>query len=55
MATNIIGLHRSKGTPGCPNDVKVTVKERSFSMTEAEYRQRECLPRFEDLTWRGDN
>lgn len=47
------GLHRIRGTAGLPNDVRVTVRERQFDMTEAEYRQRECEPEFERLTWRS--
>ena len=45
------GLHRAMGSSGLPNDVKVAAGTRCFTITEAEYRRRECLPYFEDLSW----
>ncbi len=53
MTRQPTGLYRTKGTRGCPNDVRLSVSERSFYITEAEYRRRECLPDFEDLTWQA--
>jgi hypothetical protein len=53
MTQTATGLHRIKGPPGCPNDVGVTLRKRSFYITEAEYRQRECLPDFEELGWKA--
>jgi hypothetical protein len=55
MITNLTGIHRVLGSPGCPNDVRVSGRDRSFYITEAEYRQREIRPPYEALTWRADS
>lgn len=47
------GLHRIKGAAGVPNDVRVSFRHRHFDITEAEYRQREYEPAFEQLPWRS--
>lgn len=54
MTQRVKGLHRLKGLPGYPNDVRVTAWERHYDITESEYRQREILPHFEDLVWQCD-
>lgn len=54
MTERIKGLHRLKGHPGRPNDVRVTTQERHYEITESEYRQREILPFFEDLVWQTE-
>lgn len=49
----VAGLYRTQGEGQCPNDVRVLSNGCSFFITEAEYRQRECQPFFEDLPWHG--
>jgi hypothetical protein len=51
MSRHVTGLYRVRGADTRSNDVRISVGSRSFYVTEAEYRQRECVPRFEDLPW----
>jgi hypothetical protein len=52
MSHQRTGIHRTQGAPGLPNDVRVSVQERNFDVTEAEYRSSESSPPFETLAWR---
>ena len=53
MTTHITGVYRTAGVQRRPNDVRVFTEGRDFDITEAEYRQREWMPSFEDLPWQS--
>lgn len=52
-SASTVGLYKTEGQSGCPNDVRILSNGCSFFITEAEYRRRECQPFFEDLPWHG--